>query len=145
VPADVPLKATAVALLKLAPEMCTIVPSGPLVGLKDVIAGGIPPEVVTVKLVELVPVPTGFVTVIGPLVAPFGTTAASCASEATTIPRDKPFIVTDVAPVKLLPVTVIRVPGGPLVGEKELIVGGAEESTVNLVLEMASLFTELMT
>jgi hypothetical protein len=32
------------------------------------------------------------------------------------------------------------VPGGPLVGEKALIVGGAEESTVNFVLEMASLF-----
>lgn len=129
------MNTTPVIPKKPLPVIVTFVPTGPLVGLKDVIVGAL-----TVKFVAEVVLPTVFVIVIGPLVAPLqGTRADSCVSDATPNPRDKPFKVTDVAPVKLLPLTVISVPGGPLVGEKALIVGGAEESTVNFVLEMASL------
>src|SRR5206468_1776206 len=42
----VPLKATAVAPVKLEPEIVTVVPTGPLVGEKPVIVGGL--ETVTV-------------------------------------------------------------------------------------------------
>jgi len=67
--ADLPLNLTAVAPVNPLPEMITWVPTGPWVGLKPVMAG------VTVKLVVLVAVPPGPVTVIGPVVAPAGTVA----------------------------------------------------------------------
>jgi hypothetical protein len=67
--AKVPLNATDVAPVKLAPVIVTAVPTGPLVGEKLVIHGP------TVKLVALVAVPAGVVTLIGPVVAPEGTVA----------------------------------------------------------------------
>ena len=67
-----PLNFTAVAPVKLAPVIITFVPTGPLVGEKLVIEGA---GTVTVKLVELVPVPFAVVTLIGPVVAPVGTVA----------------------------------------------------------------------
>ena len=70
--AVVPLKATLVAPLKLVPLIVTLVPTGPLLGLKELIVGG---ETVTVKLLLLVAVPAGVVTVMGPVVAPLGTVA----------------------------------------------------------------------
>ena len=72
--AAVPLNLTAVAPVKAVPVITTFVPTGPLVGEKLVMlegAGG----VVTVKFVELVPVPAEVVTLIGPVVAPAGTVA----------------------------------------------------------------------
>jgi hypothetical protein len=48
---------TSVAPVKLVPLILTDVPTGPLVGLNDVIVGA--PVVVTVKFVELVAVPSG--------------------------------------------------------------------------------------
>jgi hypothetical protein len=57
--------------VKLAPLIVTLVPTGPLVGVKPVIAGGL----TTVKLLALVAVPPDVVTLIGPLVAPAGTVA----------------------------------------------------------------------
>ena len=69
--ASVPLKATAVAVLKLAPVMVTLVPTRPLVGVKEVMLGA----TMTVKSVALVPVPAGLVTLIFPVVAPAGTVA----------------------------------------------------------------------
>ena len=65
------LKVTAVAPVKLVPVMTTLVPTGPLVGLKLVIVG----EPMAVKLLALVAVPPGVVTAIGPVVAPLGTVA----------------------------------------------------------------------
>ena len=62
-----PLKRTAVAPLKFVPLIATLVPTGPLVGVKLVIVGG------TRKLVALVAVPEGVVTLSGPDVAPAGT------------------------------------------------------------------------
>ena len=69
-PASVPLKITAVAPVKLVPVMVTTVPTGPLVGVNELIVGG---EVVTVKLLALVAAPAVVVTRIGPVVAPVGT------------------------------------------------------------------------
>jgi len=59
----VPLKATAVAPVKLAPLIATLVPTTPVVGVKLVIRGA------TIKLVELVAVPPAVVTLMGPVVA----------------------------------------------------------------------------
>ena len=65
------LKATWVVPVKLVPVMVTTVPTGPLVGVKLVIAGG----TITVKAVALVSVPSGVVTLIRPVEAPAGTVA----------------------------------------------------------------------
>ena len=66
---------TAVVPPKPVPVITTEVPTGPLVGLKEAIAGH--PTVLTVKLDELVAVPSGVVTEIGPLLAPDGTRATT--------------------------------------------------------------------
>ena len=73
--AATPPKVTAVAPLKFAPEMVTLAPASPLVGKKEVTCGTGGGGTVTVKSPELVPVPAGVVTVIGPVVAPLGTVA----------------------------------------------------------------------
>ena len=67
-----PLNETAVAPVKFVPLIVTLVPTGPLVGVKLVIVGGI---AVTVKELALVAVPPGVVTLTGPVVAPVGTVA----------------------------------------------------------------------
>jgi hypothetical protein len=68
--AVVPLNLTEVAPVKFVPVIVTEVPTGPKVGVNEVIVGA--PAVVTVKLVELVAVPPGVVTAIFPVVAPPG-------------------------------------------------------------------------
>jgi hypothetical protein len=70
--AEVPLNFTAVAPVRFAPLMATLVPGAPLAGVKLVIRGA------TVKLVALVAVPPGVVTLIGPVVAFAGTAAVIC-------------------------------------------------------------------
>jgi hypothetical protein len=69
--AAIPLNLTTVAPVKLVPLIVTLVPAGPLVGVKLVIVGGIR----TVKLLALVAVPPAVVTLSGPVVAPAGTVA----------------------------------------------------------------------
>ena len=71
-PAAVPLNLTADAPVKFVPLIVTLVPTGPLVGVKLVIVGAL---ALTVKLVALVAVPAGVVTLTGPVVAPAGTVA----------------------------------------------------------------------
>ena len=66
-----PLKATAVAVSKLVPEMETVAPGRPLAGLNPVTVGNM------MKSVALVPVPRGVVTVILPEVVPSRTVAVS--------------------------------------------------------------------
>ena len=66
------LNVTAVAPVKFVPLIVTLVPTGPLVGVKPVIVGG---ALTTVKLFVLVAVPPGVVTLSGPVVAPAGTVA----------------------------------------------------------------------
>jgi hypothetical protein len=65
------LNVTDVAPVKFVPLMVTLVPTGPLVGVKLVIVGGL----ATVNALELVAVPPGVVTLSGPVVAPAGTVA----------------------------------------------------------------------
>jgi hypothetical protein len=67
------LNVTAVAPVEFVPLIVTLVPTGPLVGVKLVIVGGA--LLTTVKLFVLVAVPPGVVTLSGPVVAPAGTVA----------------------------------------------------------------------
>ena len=66
-----PLNLTAVAPVKFVPLIVTLVPTGPLAGVKLAIVGG----GMTVKLAALVAVPPGVVTLSGPVVAAAGTVA----------------------------------------------------------------------
>src|SRR3989442_337907 len=116
----VPLNRTAEAPVKLVPLMVTLVPTGPLAGVKLVTVGGL----TTVKLPALLAVPPGVVTLIGPVVAPLGTVAAIEVDEFTVKPALVPLKATTVAPVKFVPLIVTVVPTPPLVGEKLVIVGG---------------------
>ena len=86
---------------------------------------------ITVKLLALVAVPPGVVTLIGPGVAPDGTVAWIVVGELTVYVALTPLNVTDVAPVKLVPLIWTLVPTGPLAGLKFVIVGGL--STVKLL------------
>src|SRR3989442_1129807 len=79
---------------------------------------------VTVKLLALVAVPLGVLTLIGPLLAPLGTVAVIWVLVFTVKLATVPLKVTLVAPPRLLPLIVTEVPTGPLLGLKELIVGG---------------------
>jgi hypothetical protein len=75
-----PLKATAVAPVKLVPVSTTAVPTVPLLGVKLV---RVSTDKVTVKELELVAVPPLVVTAIAPLVAPVGTVAVIWVDELT--------------------------------------------------------------
>src|SRR5882672_1999574 len=100
--------------------MVTLVPAGPLAGVKLVIVG----ELITVKLPALVAVPPGVVTLIVPVVAPAGTVAWIEVAELTVKLALAPLNATAVVPVKLVPLMVTLVPTGPLAGVKLVIVGG---------------------
>ena len=76
--AAVPLNATDVVPVKPVPLTVTEVPTGPELGANPVTVGA--GAAVTEKLPELVPVPAGVVTEIGPDVAPDGTFAVDCES-----------------------------------------------------------------
>ena len=65
------LNVTAVAPVKFVPLIVTLVPTGPLAGVKLVIVGA----GITVKLFVLLAVPPGVVTLSRPVVAPAGTVA----------------------------------------------------------------------
>src|SRR5712691_810963 len=118
----VPLNSTTVAPVKLVPLMVTLVPTGPLVGVKLEIVGEL---LVTVKLTALLAVPPAVVTLIGPLVAPAGTVAVIVVAEPTVKLALVPLNSTALAPVKLVPLIETLVPAGPLVGVKLETVGGA--------------------
>ena len=78
----------------------------------------------TVKLLALVAVPLGVVTLSAPLVAPAGTVATITVSEVTEKLAPTVFNVTAVAPVKFAPLIVTLLPTSPLAGVKLEIVGG---------------------
>jgi hypothetical protein len=120
------LNLTAVAPVKLVPAIATEVPIGPTVGVKDVIVGA--GTGVTSKFVELVAVPSAFVTWIGPSVALLGTVAVMVVSLTTV--NDPALRLSNSTSVttgllKLVPVIVTVVPTGPLVGVNEVMVGSA--------------------
>src|SRR5712691_13134574 len=102
----------------------TFVPTRALAGLNELIVGA-ELATVTVKLLELLAVPPGVVTLIAPLVAPLGTVAVICVSELTVQEAAAPLKATAVAPVTCEPLIVTAVPTGPLAGLNELIVGAA--------------------
>ena len=80
-----------------------------------------------------VAVPTAFVTVTGPVVAPTGTVVVICVPELTVNVAARPLNFTDVAPVKLVPVITTVVPARPLVGVNDVIVGGPTVKSAVLV------------
>ena len=120
--AVVPLKRTLVVPVKFVPLTVTAVPTGPLAGENEVIVG--PFGAVTVKSVALVAVPFAVVTVMRPVVAPVGTVVLISVAETTVKLAVVPLKRTLVAPVKFVPLTVTAVATGPLLGLKDVIVGG---------------------
>jgi hypothetical protein len=124
-----PLKVTLVAPVKFVPVIETVVPTGPKVGVNEVIVGA-PAVGVTLNLWELQSVPPGVVTQIFPVVAVLGTVAVIFVDEFSVNVAETPLNVTLVAPAKFVPVIVTDAPTGPLVGEKEETVGGAAAVTV---------------
>jgi hypothetical protein len=120
--ADDAPRLTDVAPVKFVPVNVTLVPTGPLAGLKPdtVGAGG---GAVTVKLPLLVAVPPGVVTLHWPDDAPAGTVAVICVAEFTVKDAAVEPSVTELAPVKFVTVKVTLVPTGPLVGLKPDTVG----------------------
>src|SRR5262245_52699680 len=103
--------------------MSTLVPIGPLEGVKELIVGPGDSQV-TVNEDELVAVPFGVLTEIAPVVASFGTEVVMLVGELTVKPTGTPLNATLEAARKSLPVIVTLDPAGPLVGVNELIVGG---------------------
>ncbi len=102
-------------------------------------AGG----VTAVKLVELVAVPPGVVTLRVPVVIPEGATAVIEEALVTLkLAAEVPLNLAAEAPVKLVPVSVTVVPATPLVGLKLVMVGGA--TTVKL-LELVAVPPEVVT
>jgi hypothetical protein len=77
----------------------------------------------TVKLLALSVVPPGVVTLIGPVVALAGAVTCIAVSEVSVKLAALPLTVTDVAPVKFVPLIATLVPTRPLVGVKLVMVG----------------------
>ncbi len=125
------LKVTEVAPVKFVPLIVTLVPTDPLVGERPVMVGGL----TTVNALELVAVPPAVVTLIGPVVVPADTVARIDVAEVTVKLALTELKVTEVAPLKFVPLMVTLVPTGPLVGAKLVIVGGS--TTVNALLLLA--------
>ena len=95
-----------------------------------------PDATFTVNALVDVAVPPAVVTLIAPLVAPFGTVAEMWPASVTEKVAVVPLNFTPVAPVKFVPVIVTFVPDCPLVGEKLVIVGAAA-LTVKLPADVA--------
>src|SRR5207247_1159959 len=113
------LKVTPVAPVKLVPLIVTVAPTGPPVGVKLVIVGGL---MTTVNTLALVAVPPGVVTPSAPVVAVAGTVAVIAVAEFTAKLPLTPLNVTAVVPVKLVPLIGTLVPAGPFAGVKLVIV-----------------------
>ena len=107
---------------KFVPVMVTDDPTGPLVGLKLLIAGG----GIKVKFVELVAVSPFTVTVIAPEVAPTGTAQMMLVAVPAVLVAVVPLNFTVLlakAGSKLVPVIITVTPTPPLTGLKEVMVG----------------------
>src|SRR5262245_28763349 len=97
--------------------MVTLAPAAPCIGVKLVIRGA------TVKLVGLVAVPPGVVTVTVPVVALGGTVAVMLVLESTWKLAVAPLNLTAVAPVKAVPLMTTLAPAAPLAGARLVIRG----------------------
>jgi hypothetical protein len=118
--AAVPLNRTVIVPLKPVPVMTTLLPTGPLVGLSEEIVGA--PGVI-VKSVALVAVPFGVTTWIRPVVAPAGTVAVMRVLLFTVNVALVPLKRTAETSVKFVPLIWTDVPGAPLVGLNDEMVG----------------------
>ena len=113
-PASIPPNFTEVTVTKLLPLMVTVVPATDAAGLNELITGG-GMNINPCKVFH----PVGLITFTLPD-APV-LTEAVIVVELTMLKPDAgtPPKLTDVAPVKLIPVIVMIVPGPPLVGLNE--------------------------
>ena len=109
------LNLTAVVPVKFVPVIVTTVPTGPLVGVNDVIVGA---PAATVKFVVAAPVEQETST--GPVTVPDGTVAVICVPVAFVVPFTVRFEENVTGHVvesgKFVPVIVTAVPTGPLGG-----------------------------
>jgi hypothetical protein len=115
--ADLPLKLTDRVPASPVPVIVTADPIEPDVGEKLEIVGSTP------KLLELVAVPFGVVTLIGPVTAAAGTVALIEPAETRLNTALVPLNLTAVAPVKLVPEIVTVFPTVLLPGLNPEIVG----------------------
>jgi hypothetical protein len=99
-----------------------VVPTGPLVGENDVTVGG--GGGVTVNELELVPVPLSVLIEIGPVVAAAGTVAWISPPDSDVMLASAPLTLTPSRQEKFVPKMPTVVPGGPVEGVNEVIVGG---------------------
>src|SRR5437660_5902393 len=97
-----PLNDTDVAPVKFVPLIVTLVPTGPLVGVKLAIVGGL----TTVNELALVAVPPGVVTLSGPVVAPAGTVAWIAVAEVIGRADVSPPDACEVATLTFVPLNV---------------------------------------
>jgi hypothetical protein len=118
--ATVELNLTAVAPVKFVPVIVTDAPTGPLVGVKLIIVGAAS----TVKFVPEDPVPTEVVTEILPVFDPAATVAVIWVALSTeNVLAAWPPNLTELAPVKFVPVRMTTAPVFPEVGAKLATVG----------------------
>lgn len=137
--ADSPLNLTAVVPANPLPVITTDVPGGPLVGLNEAMAGQ--PTVVTVKLDELVAVPSGVVTDMGPLLAPAGTVATIRVELDRTKAAETPLNLTLLTSLKPEPEIVTSPPVQAVEGVNESIVGGGPAmaaGAMNMIISMVT-------
>jgi hypothetical protein len=111
---------------KLVPVIKTVVPGGPLLGVKFAIVGQ---PVGTTKLDGLVAEPFGVTTVTGPVVAPVGTVAVIRVGESTVYCAEMPLNRTADAPDRFAPEIATLVPAQPLLGSSDVMLGAAEPDT----------------
>ncbi len=115
--AETPLNLTEVVQPKFVPVIVTLVPTGPLGGVNDVIVGAA--AVPTTKTEALAVSVPGVTTTILPVVAAAGTVAVAVVSLTNASPVEEvPLKVTSVMPVNPVPVIVTDVAAGPHVGVK---------------------------
>jgi hypothetical protein len=113
-------KLSEVAQVKFEPKISTVVPIGPLVGVNELIVGGGP---LFVNEDELVTMPFGAFTEIGPVVAPAGTIAWISELESTVKVASVPLNSTLVAPLNPHPWMSTLAPTGPMSGANEVSAG----------------------
>ena len=126
--ASVPLNRTVLlpgVALKFVPVMVTVVPIGPVVGVKKVMVGSVGAP--TVKSVALCTVTQFTVTEIFPVIVPAGTVvvmlvAVLAVTVAVWLLKNFTTLLAGVV-LKFVPVMVTDVPIGPETGENEVMVG----------------------
>lgn len=119
--AGTPPIVTELAPVRFVPVMVTVAPGAAVVGEKLVIVGAAGRTVNVVR--PLVAVPPGVVILITPVGATLGTVTLTVPSRFTVNVAATPPMLTLLAPVRLLPCTVMTVPGAPDAGEKPEILG----------------------